>query len=252
MTKTMNWPAKAMYIALALALAFSLAAVTIAPAKVNAYSETQWSKVTSPSMDDLVLQAGTDIIDFAASADGETVYAVIDGVLDDTLSSTTGGDSENGYGNEVVKSTDGGITWDDITEEVQEEGLWYPMMVAIAPDNADYVFVTGYADTAGDYDPTDTTDDDPTLRSELYMVVGSDDGGDDFSDMLFQTTTTTGGAGGANGAKILAIAVAPETGDDYNVAVGTDMGTIWRYVVGGTFGGSWKNTSASSTRHARF
>ena len=116
MTKTMNWPAKAMYIALALTLAFSLAAVAIAPATVNAYSETQWSKVRSPSYDDMVIQPGTDIISFAASADGETVYAVLDGVIDDTLTSGTAADSENGYGNEVVKSTDGGITWDDITD----------------------------------------------------------------------------------------------------------------------------------------
>jgi hypothetical protein len=86
MTKTMNWPAKAMYIALALALAFSLAAVTIAPAKVNAYGETKWSKVSSPSIDDLVIQPGTDVIDFAASADGETIYAIIDGELDNAKS----------------------------------------------------------------------------------------------------------------------------------------------------------------------
>jgi len=233
MTKTMNWPAKAMYIALALALAFSLAAVTIAPSQVNAYSETQWNKVTSPSYDDLVIQPGTDIIDFAASADGETVYAILDGIIDDTAT----GNTENGYGNEVVKSTDGGITWDDITEEVQEEGLWYPMMVAIAPDNADYVFVTGYGDNLGTaYNPV--TNDDPTVDGELYMVVGSDDGGDDFSDMLFQGTP-----GGLLGAKILCIAVAPETGDAFNVGVGTDGGDVYRYKVGGTFGGSWEDTT---------
>ena len=224
-----------MYIALALALAFSLAAVAIAPAQVNAYGETKWSKVSTPSMDDLVIQPGTDIIDFAASADGETIYAIIDGKLDqncvDCEESMGDIDTENGYGNEVVKSTDGGVTWDDITDETQEEGLWYPMMVAIAPDDSDYVFVTGYAaDDEDDYDDDANPNDD----GELYMVVGSDNGGDDFSDMLFQGTTA-----GLAGDKILCIAVAPETGDAYNVAVGTNAGDIYRYKVGGTFGGSW-------------
>jgi hypothetical protein len=109
------------------------------------------------------------------------------------------------------------------------------MMVAIAPDDSDFVFVTGYADEAGDYDPEDTTDDDPTIRGEDYMVVGSDNGGDDFSDMVFDAV--------AGDEIILCIAVSPETDGDYNVAVGTDNGIIWRYTVGGTFGGSWKDTS---------
>jgi hypothetical protein len=43
MTKTISWPARAMYIALALTLAFSLAAVAISPSGVDAYTETQWS-----------------------------------------------------------------------------------------------------------------------------------------------------------------------------------------------------------------
>ena len=82
MTKTISWPAKAMYIALALALAFSLAAIAIAPTTVDAYKETQWSKVTTPSIDDFVIQPGTDVIDFAASADGDIIYAILDGELD--------------------------------------------------------------------------------------------------------------------------------------------------------------------------
>jgi len=238
MTKTISWPARAMYIALALALAFSLVAVVLAPAKVDAYKETQWSKVTTPSIDDLVLQPGTDVISFAASADGDIIYAILDGTLDCNCNGCIAEPDfcgrENGYGNEVVKSTDGGVTWDDITDETQEEGLWYPMMVAIAPDNADYVFVTGYGDEYGDdYDPEDN--DDPTDENERYMVVGSDDGGDDFSDMVFQDT--------AGAEKILCIAVAPEAGDAYNMAVGTDAGNLWRYKVGGTFGGSWKDTT---------
>lgn len=241
MTKTISWPARAMYIALALALAFSLAAVAISPATVDAYGETKWSKVTTPSIDDLVIQPGTDIIDFVASEDGDVIYAVLDGVLDNAANHDFCGDSfnncENGYGDAVVKSEDGGVTWDDITDEVQEEGIYYPMMVAVAPGDADFVFVTGYADDDDNYewDPCDGDGADPTNDSEPYMVIGSDDGGDDFSDMVFDAI--------AGGEVILCIAVAPETGDAYNVAVGTDMGSIWRYKVGGTFGGSWADTT---------
>jgi hypothetical protein len=227
-----------MYIALALTLAFSLAAVAISPSGVNAYSETQWSKVTTPSIDDFVIQPGTDVISFAASADGEVVYAVVDGILDDVSNHCDFLDdefynSENGYGNAVLKSEDGGVTWDDITDETQEEGLYYPMMVAVAPDDSDFVFVTGYGDEDEDYDPE--TNDNPLDDAELYMVVGSDDGGDDFSDMGFDPV--------AGDETILCIAVSPEVDGDYDVAVGTDAGTIWRYTVGGTFGGSWKDTS---------
>jgi len=236
MTKTISWPARAMYIALALALAFSLVAVVVSPASVNAYSETKWNKVTSPSIDDLVIQPGTDVISFAASADGNVIYAVIDGILDNAANHGECSvdedfyNSENGYGDSVVKSTDGGVTWEDISDETQEEGLWYPMMVAVAPDDADFVFVTGYGDEFGDdYDAL--TNDDPWDDGELYMVVGSDDGGDDFTDMVFDPI--------AGDEVILCIAVAPQTGDAYNVAVGTDAGSIWLYKVGGTFGGSW-------------
>jgi hypothetical protein len=72
-----------MYIALALTLAFSLAAVAISPSGVDAYTETQWSKVSTPSIDDFVIQPGTDVISFAASADGDVIYAVVDGRIDD-------------------------------------------------------------------------------------------------------------------------------------------------------------------------
>jgi len=237
MTKTMNWPAKAMYIALALALAFSLAAVTIAPSQVDAYSETKWNKVTSPNEDDMVIVQNADVIDFVASADGDYIVAILDGVYAwDGTAWVEGGATgnvedvlEDGYGDAVFVSEDAGVTWDDFTDEAQEEGIYSPMMVAMAPDNADYVFVTGYADAP------------LTGNQDAYMVIGSDDGGDDFSDMVFDAI--------AGAETILCIAVSPEAGDAYNVAVGTDgggnafTGSIWRYKVGGTFGGSWVDTT---------
>jgi hypothetical protein len=220
MTKTISWPARAIYIALALALVFSLAAVAVSPTKVDAYGETKWSKVSTPSLDDLVIQPGTDIIDMVASEDGMTIYAILDGELDCMCNDCMeNGDcnEEDGYGDEVVKSTDGGVTWDDITDEVEEEDMDNPMTIAIAPGNSDFVFIAGWDN--GDYN-----------------VIGSDDGGDDFSDMGFAGTD-----GGDD--IVLCMAVSPEAGDAYNVAVGTDDGQIWRYKVGGTFGGSWADTT---------
>lgn len=237
MSKTISWPVRVTYIFIALALALSLVLVAI-PAKTDADPGlTKWSKVTTPSEEDKVIVQNADVISFAAGATGDVIYAVLDGVYawDDTVGvkawvegGATGNVEdvlEDGFGDAVFKSEDAGVTWDDITDEVQEEGMMAPMMVEVAPDDDDFAFVTGYADD-------DAVDGTITPASDATMVIGSDDGGNDFSDMVFTATTE----------RILCIAVAPEADDTFNVAVGTDAGSLYRYEVGGTFGGAWKDT----------
>ncbi len=233
MSKTISWPVRVTYIFIALALALSLVLVAI-PAKTDADPGlTKWSKVTTPSEEDKVIVQNADVISFAAGATGDVIYAVLDGVYDwDGTAWVEGGATgnvedvlEDGFGDAVFKSEDAGVTWDDITDEVQEEGMMAPMMVEVAPDDDDFAFVTGYGDTNDDGVIEPKVDD-------ATMVIGSDDGGNDFSDMVFTATTE----------RILCIAVAPEADDAFNVAVGTDAGSLYRYKVGGTFGGAWKDT----------
>jgi hypothetical protein len=115
----MSWPVRLTYIVFALALTLSLA-LTAAPAKVSAEPDlTKWSKVKTPSQKDEVIVDNEDIISYDTMGDGSVIYAVID-------------DNENGEGDHLYKSEDGGTTWDDITDEITEEGLNYPMIVQVS------------------------------------------------------------------------------------------------------------------------
>jgi len=206
-------------------------ALTAAPtAKVSAEPDlTKWSKVKTPSEKDLVIVQNSDILSIDTMGDGSVVYAVLDGVykwynsdweqgapdIDDVC--------ENGTGDALFKSEDGGVTWDDITDELHEEGMYAPMIVSCSPDDSDFVVVAGY----GDLDLTDAD-------LEIDMVVGSSDGGDDFSDTgIFCSDYEF--------EKILCLDVSPERDDKYAIAVGSLMttmqapapeGTLWIFEAG--------------------
>jgi len=205
MSKKTKWPTRVVYSLLALALAVGLIGagfVGAAPAK-----ESKWDDVSTPSETDKVILPDSDILDFDMGPDGETIYAVTRLPVD--------ADHPGGYA--LFKSEDAGVTWDDITDEVIEEGLNAFFLVSVAPDDADYVIVAG-----------------------SDKVIGSNDGGDDFSNTFFPT-----GVGG-----IRCLDVSAERDDKYNVAVGTDAGNIYRLESGGYWGGAWKNVTTGAQAYA--
>jgi hypothetical protein len=196
MSKRRKWLTRAVSAGIALGLVIGLIGagfVGADPAK-----ESKWDDVSTPSETDSVILPDSDILDFDVGPDGDTIYAV----------ALVPEDGDHPEGCALFKSEDGGVTWDDITDEVVEEGLEAFYLVAVAPDDEDYVVVAGSND-----------------------VVGSNDGGDDFSDTSF----------GDSG--ILCVDVSPESDGKYNVALGTDGGKIYRYESGGYWGGSWKDAT---------
>ena len=199
MSKRRNWLARVVYVGIALALVIGLIGagfVGASPAK-----ESEWDDVSTPSKDDKVILPDSDILDFDMGPDGEVIYAV----------ALVPVDADHPEGCALFKSEDAGVTWDDITDEVIEEDLEVFYLVSVAPDDADYVIVAG-AD----------------------KVIGSNDGGDDFSDTFF---TASG---------ILCLDVSAERDDKYNVAAGTDAGNIYRLESGGYWGGAWKNVTTGA------
>jgi len=187
----MKWRSKVFYLAIALALAVSLAGVAApTPVAAGLGEESEWSDVSTPSEDGSVILPDSDILSFDTGPDGEVIYAVVD---------SNGGTN----GDMLLKSEDSGVTWDDITDELPEAADL--KLVSVAPDNADFVVVA-----------SDT---------EVY---GSNEGGDDFEDTAF------------SGGEILCLDVSCEVDDEYNMAVGTDAGEIWRFVYGGPWGGHWE------------
>ncbi len=208
MSKRRNWLARVVSVGIALGLVIGLIGagfVGADPAK-----ESEWDDVATPSKEDMVILPDSDILDFDMGPDGEVIYAIVY-VTDDAEFPPADYPGDTA----LVKSEDSGVTWDDITDEVIEEDLEAFYLVSVAPDDADYVIVAG-----------------------SDMVVGSNDGGDDFSDTAFSSSG------------ILCVDVSPDSDDKYNVAVGTDAGDIYRYESGGYWGGSWTNVTTGTKAYA--
>jgi len=213
MSKTISWPARVTYIFIALALALSLVLVAI-PVKTDADPGlTKWSKVKTPSETDWVIAQDSDIYDFDIGPDGETIYAVGRGHEDN--------DPGDPMWSLLWKSEDGGVTWDDITDELESDVDFEPLndtlyFVAVAPDDADFLAVAG------------------ELASGEPFVYGSDDGGDSFADTAFKAVSTD---------DILCLDMSADRDDAHGVAVGTDGGELWIYEAGSVWGGTWKEAS---------
>jgi len=204
-----KWYSKAFYLAIALALAVSLAGMTAVSA--DPAKESEWDDVSTPSGDGLVVFfTGADILDFDIGPDGEVIYAVVLTVDGCTINS----DTYTAGSTILLKSEDSGATWSDITGELPT-GFGDLILVSVAPDNADFVVVA--------------TDNE---------VYGSNEGGDDFEDTGFPEKADP----------ILCLDVSCEVDDDeWNIAVGTDAGKVWRFVAGGYWGGYWKDATDTAT-----
>jgi photosystem II stability/assembly factor-like uncharacterized protein len=91
------------------------------PSAVNA-GTVRWSTVDTPDNQGNVIVSPSEINDLAIGIDGKTFYAV--DISD----------------NKVYKSSDGGLTWNDLSSQLADSGAVLPAWnIAMAPDNPSFV-----------------------------------------------------------------------------------------------------------------
>jgi len=161
----------------------------------------------------------------------------------------------------VWMSSDGGVTWSDITATIQDaSNLPGPFIqflyggVDAAPNDENWLAIGGgiYLPPC-DYDFTTGTHWFGSYpdRNGAPAVVASNDGAGNFS----YSGDMQDSSAGTWMERIYGIAVSPEVSDIHNVAVAgyanvgtcfdgaTDIGTVYRLEAGTWLGGSWKDTS---------
>jgi len=282
-----KWFARALHVTIA--LSFILGALVVAPSVSADPGTSKWEKQGTPTHEDKVILPGSDIIDFDVTGpDGMTIYAI--GTLydlcnewwDDAVDPVgpAGGNGPFGpmdlfwdnHFPKLWKSTDGGVTWSDKTSKVLaaknlpdlngDGALWsdftFFTAVSAAPDDPDFVVVTGWGyDAAG----ITVADIDPGAGTQAFtyhyipVVVGSNDGAGKFYYMGCSTVT----------GMITCVDVSMELDDKHVIAVGTwdweaqspmgpvplagegyllDNASVWRYDAGGYWSAYWANTTS--------
>lgn len=224
MSKTMSWPSRVIYIAIALALVVSLGVLVIAPKASADPGLTKWTKVGTPSEKNMTIFPASNLYDFAVGPDGETIYAIGEAKDKDDVD----GDANV---SEILphlwKSTDGGATWTNNSAKllVKNVKLGLPAefdkltQIAVAPDDDDFVAISG------------------TLTTGAPAVVGSTNGSTTFyyTGALPAVVNST--------AMILSLDISREVDGVYNMAIGTNDGFVCRYVAGTYWGGSWADAT---------
>jgi hypothetical protein len=217
-----NRVSKILGIGLSAGLVFGLIG-TLFAAPVSA-DLMEWGIVNTPSWEDLEILPASDIIDYDIGGDGDTIYAV----LESNELCNGVGDLVHYLNFALVKSTDGGVTWTDITAKVTSAtnlpvGLFTSLThVAVAPDDEDWVAVAG-------------------IYNGLPQVVASMDGGSNF--------TYTGDMTDSSILMLFAwdLAVSVEVDGIHNIAVAgmdtTGLGSIFRLKAGTWLSSSWEDTS---------
>ncbi|MFW6056113.1 MAG: hypothetical protein ACOC9B_02220 [Chloroflexota bacterium] len=193
-----------------------------------------WSRYPGPTHEGHLVVPGSDISAFDIAASGDTIYAIgtwnpPDECIDNSYSDENISD---GQAPRLWKSSDGGTTWSDLTDQVldahglpdccDDDVTWNDFVffsaVSAAPDDDGHVVVCGYD------------------ASQQAVVVGSDDGGETFN---------YAGCGGITG-EPLSIDLSPETDGIYTIAVGTlDLargGSVWLFDYGDTRPSTWCDT----------
>jgi len=212
MTKERAWPARAMYILIAAALAISLILTGAINRQVSANPGlSEWTRVNTPTTDDFLLTPASDIIDYAVADGGEVAYAVWENI---SLAGTF-------Y---LLKSEDGAATWDDISDALEDvdEGNTIGDMYLVATDGVDSDFVAVALNEAG-----------------ALQVYISDDGGDTFEDT------------GLDGTFIAyELEVSPEVAGERNLAIGGQSGgtaVLYRSTATGDSASSWEDATTYGT-----
>jgi hypothetical protein len=149
----------------------------------------------------------------------------------------------------VWKSTDGGVTWDDITGTVQGAtnmpgpftALTNYSAVSVAPDDEEWVVIAGQM-----YNRNLNKGSGPgNVGYDSPGMVASKDGGDNFSyagDMVDTAHSTWMGT-------IFDMDLAPETDSIHNVAIGGEIvnggwhGGVFRLEAGTWLTGGWDDTT---------
>jgi len=127
MTKIRGWPVRAMYMLIAAALVISLIIVAAPAQKVSADPGlSEWTRVSTPTMEGFVVAPESTIIDYALADGGEVAYAVVEAWNED-------GDT---YGYYLLKSDDHAATWNDITDALEDVDDSYDIteIVQVATD----------------------------------------------------------------------------------------------------------------------
>jgi len=219
MIKERAWPAKAMYILIAAALVMSFIITGVFTQKVSADPGlSEWTRVTTPTIDDWLMAPQSDIIDFAVGDGGDVAYAIVDSSYD-----MDGDAVPDGYC--LLKSTDGAATWKDITDAIEDEagdGVSFTLL-KVATDGVDADFVAVALDIA---------------VTTVHVFI-SDDGGDTFVD--------TGAIPAFNDpARVFELEVSPEVAGERDLAIGgSDAGTaeLWRSTATGDSATVWDNAT---------
>ncbi|MDD5511148.1 MAG: hypothetical protein PHI12_10115 [Dehalococcoidales bacterium] len=243
---------KILGVGLALGLTLSLGAAFIAAPAAQA-DEMEWGAVNTPSWDDLVILPASDILDYAVGGDeGDIIYAVLE--LESECTEVGWYFDDLGeWGNfALVKSDDGGVTWSDITENVMEASSLPDLivdpgsetdigldLVAVSPDDEDWVAVAGYY-----------YDNDAVMP--LPFVIASEDGGANFT---YAHPVEDASAGTVMMA-MMDMAVSPAVGSIHNIALagitdgnGTDDGTVGPGAVFRLEAGTWLTGGWVDTRY---
>jgi len=232
MIKERAWPAKAMYILIAAALAMSLMIMVAPPQKASAACgdvKAEWDRVSTPDFEQALLAPNSTIIDYAVASGGEVAYAV----FDSPAMSTT----EWPGPWFLAKSVDGAATWGDITKAVKKE-VAKDLKLASADNVTKDMFELGRVATDGE-----SAD---FLAVALWIDYGAMDSAHVFTSIdggaTFKDTDKDGVTGIADLDEIYDFAVSPEVGGDREIAIaGThnNNSVLLRYTDG-----DWEDATA--------
>jgi hypothetical protein len=198
MIKIRGWPVRAMYFLIAAALVISLIIVAAPAQKVSASPGlSEWSKVSTPTLEGWLVAPNSTIVDAAYADGGEVAYAVINAFDEDCVDN-----SFQDWNDRLLKSEDYAATWDDLTDALEDvdDGPTIGRIVRVATDWVDPDFVAVAVRESGE-----------------IRVYFSTDGGASFEDA---GEVEDGGVEFGSAADVADLAVSPEAGGERVIAIG--------------------------------